>query len=312
MRAVTLFTYVLLSVMPTAFAQRGHPGWNRPAPTFGQPATTPVNAPVQTGTAPGTGSPATVGGGSPPASVQTGGQPAPSNQNPSAVNGGSIASVTGSSAGTQSSLPSSSDNTPAKGVIYNAANAQQALSQAPAWACDWDVTPDVSGYKFEFVPQLWGPTHTITTADTGTSDYVLFYNEPDNCSGTGGSCVGVQQTITDFTSKIKPFQTAGKKVSTPCVENPSTDYMKQFLGAFPKGSVDILCFHWYGDTLAELQSTVQSFKSIQSTYGCSELWLSEMGVNSNPSEISQYTQYLDGAVDRYAYNLYNLGAGGKV
>ena len=301
MRSVTLFTYLLLSFLSTSFAQRGHPGWNRPATTVVQPATTP---------APGTGSPATVEGASPPASVQIGGQPAASD--PSAVNGGSSVSATGSSSGTQSSTPSSSDNTPAKGVIYNSANAQQALTQAPAWACDWDVTPDVSGYKFEFVPQLWGPTHTITTADTGTSDYVLFYNEPDNCSGTGGSCVGVQQTITDFTSKIKPFQTAGKKVSTPCVENPSTDYMTQFLKAFPKGSVDILCFHWYGDSLSELQSTVQSFKSIQSTYGCSELWISEMGVNSNPSDISQYTQYLDGAVDRYAYNLYNLGAGGKV
>ena len=162
------------------------------------------------------------------------------------------------------------------------------------------------------MPQLWGPSHTITTSDTANSDYVLFYNEPDNCQGTGGSCVGAPQAITDFTSKMKPFQTAGKKVSTPCVMNPSSAYMETFLKGFDKGALDILCFHWYGDDLAGLQSTVQTFKSLQQTYQVKELWISEMGVNSKPSDVSQYTQYLDGAVDRYAYNLYNLGSGGTL
>lgn len=335
----TAISCALYFLLPTTLAQ-WRQGWNRPPHPYGPPASVPTFWPPPGTVQPGTG-PATVENGGPPASVQSGGQqpvqtggqqpvqtgsqqpiqtggqqPVQTGGQQPVQTGGQQPVQTGSAPSTQStSTPSASnstDNTPAKGVLYNSGNAQQALSLSPAWACDWDATPDVTGYKFEFVPQLWGPSHSMSTSDTAASDYVLFYNEPDNCQGTGGACLGVTDTIGDFTSKMKPFQTAGKKVSTPCVMNPSTSYMETFLQGFSKGAIDILCFHWYGDDLGGLQSTVQSFKSLQQTYQVKELWLSEMGVNSKPSDISQYTQYLDDAVNRYAYNLYFLGSGGTI
>ena len=332
MRPVTPSSCVLLTVLPATFAQRGQ-GWLSPSRTlgYGYPPVTPsvttlatiapgetppIQSTIQTGNSPETvqtgEGPATIQTGSSPASVQTGGQPVQTNQNPSTIGAGSTASPTGSSPTTPSSSSNSTDKTAAKGVVYDSGTAQQAISLAPAWACDWDATPDTSGYNFQFVPQLWGPTHTITTSDVASSDYVLFYNEPDNCQGTGGACVGDTQAISDFNSRMKPFQSAGKKVSTPCVMNPSSSYMETFLQGFSKGAMDVLCFHWYGDDLSGLQQTVQTFKSLQQTYQIGELWIGEMGVNSKPSDISQYTQYLDGVVNRYAYNLNFLGSGGTV
>ena len=89
--------------------------------------------------------------------------------------------------------------------------------------------------------------------------------------------------------------------------------METFLQGVGSGAVDVLCFHWYGDDLGGLQSSVQTFSQLKSTYNIPEMWISEMGVNSKPSDISSYTQYLDGGVvNRYAYNLYFLGSGGTI
>lgn len=198
-----------------------------------------------------------------------------------------------------------------KGVVYNPGDAQRAVSLAPDWACDWDSTSGLSDPPFTFVPQLWGPTHTISASDV--ADAVLYYNEPEICAtGAGGSCVPTPQVISDFSG----FQTqmAGKQISTPCTSNgpAGVAMMTAFLAAYPTG-VDILCFHWYGTDLAGLQSTVNQFKGLlPSGTSISQVWISEMGDNNIPTDISQYTDYLDGAVDKYAYNLYNLGAGGII
>ena len=55
-----------------------------------------------------------------------------------------------------------------------------------------------------------------------------------------------------------------------------------------------------------LQQVVGTFSGLASQYDIPELWISEMADTSNPSDLSPYTNYLDGAVDRYAYNLNDL------
>lgn len=196
----------------------------------------------------------------------------------------------------------------AKGLIYN--NAEQANSMDVAWACNWGQTPGVSNPNFEYVPQLWGPKldfgETIAKNAAG-SDFVLFYNEPDIPTSQGGCGVDVGTTVQDWHTYMKPLQDQGKLVSTPCVANSNGAFMDTFLSSFPHGTMDVLCFHWYGPEIEGLKRTVDEFKGYADKYGIKQLWISEMAVLPLPADLSEYISYLDGAVDRYAYNLNNLG-----
>ncbi|KAK4692268.1 hypothetical protein P7C71_g4902, partial [Lecanoromycetidae sp. Uapishka_2] len=195
------------------------------------------------------------------------------------------------------------------GVLYDTGDVGTANSLSPAWTCDWDSVP--LGDSTGFVPQEWGPgpDHLLTQEEADISDYAMFYNEPNNCGG-GGSCVTPTQTISDFGS----FKTniTGKKLSTPCYANGGSDLMDSFLDTW-SGSVDVACFHFYGkNDLAGLKSAVEAFAAVQQKHGISELWLSEFGDYDNPTDISQYTDYLASAVNRWAYNINYLGAGGTI
>ena len=314
---------VLLGLMPIVSAQRRVHDWNLPSQTwiYPPPSATPstfitiaTQQPQGLYQAESSVIPSQIESAAPPQSFPTGG--GETNQPGEPVATG-VPSATGSPPTSQSSAPHStngtSDNTPAKGVIYKYPDtSSQAVSLAPAWACNWDSTPGVSNPPFQYVPQMWGPGHTLP--DLSGTDYVLFYNEPDECQpGAGGSCVSQTDTVSQFQSTFLPA-TSGKKVSTPCVTNGASgvSFLQAFLGKVGGSTVDIVCFHWYGDDLGSLQSTVSTFKQIQQQYSIPEIWISEMGVNSKPTDVSQYTQYLDSAVDRYAYNLFYLGAGGTL
>ena len=317
-----LFSFAFACFLPFVSAQWGGHYWNHPSRTWGYPppsvapasltftATQQPQAPYQSEAYPEP----TQTEGEGPQTDRTGGGNTPTTNQPSEPTGAGSPSATGSSPSSESSTPASPngnpDNTPAKGVIYDSVTSSRAVSLAPAWACNWDSSPGVSNPPFEYVPQMWGPGHTLS--DLSSSDYVLFYNEPDECqSGAGGSCVSQTDTVQQFTSTFVPAA-SGKKVSTPCVTNGGASFLQAFLGSVGGSAVQVLCFHWYGSDLGSLQSAVQTFKQIQQQYNIPEIWISEMGVNGNPTDISQYTQYLDGAVTRYAYNLNNLGSGGSL
>lgn len=199
------------------------------------------------------------------------------------------------------------------GMVYDAddaASVSRAASMKVAWGCDWTGTSAISNPSFAYKPQLWGPTKPITATDATDSDLVFYYNEPELCSG-GGSCVAVEATYGSFPSFKSQF--AGKKVSSPCTSAGGATFMTEFLGNVTRGSVDVLCFHWYGtDDLAGLKTTVNTFLAIGKSAGITEFYINEMGDYSNPTDISQYTDYLSGAVHGYAYNLANLGTGGTI
>lgn len=317
-----LFSFAFSCFLPLTLAQWGGHYWNHPSRTWGYPPPSLAPAPFTTSAtqqpqgpyqSEGYPEPSQTEGEEPQTYPTGGGNPTATNQ-PGEPTEAGFPSATGSSPSSESSTPASPsgtpDNTPAKGVIYSSGTSSQALSLAPAWACNWASSPGVSSPPFQYVPQMWGPGATLS--DLSGSDYVLFYNEPDECqSGAGGSCVTPTDTINQFKSTFVPA-TSGKKVSTPCVTNGGASFLQTFLGSVGGSAVDILCFHWYGDDLGSLESAVQTFKQIQQQYNIAEIWISEMGVNSKPTDVSQYTQYLDGAVDRYAYNLFYLGSGGSL
>jgi len=164
---------------------------------------------------------------------------------------------------------------------------------------------------FEFVPQLWGQKDGMASSiasNCAGAKACLYYNEPDIPASEGGSDIAVGQAITDFQHIMAPIRLAGTKVSTPCVANSDSSYMSTFLEGVGKGQVDIMCFHWYGNDVGGLQSTVETFKSLASQYGIEELWINEWAVQPAPSDLSSFTSYLDGAVTRYAYNMNDMGS----
>lgn len=209
----------------------------------------------------------------------------------------------------KSSTPSTkSDNVKAKGVAY-LTSAQATQISGLGWACNWGQTSTIPNPPFEFIPQLWGKKEGMVGSIAGNcagAKACLFYNEPDISAGDGGSEIDVGTVISDFTSIMKPIQAAGSMVSTPCVANSNSAYMETFLKAFPSGSVDIMCFHWYGSDLGGLQGTVETFQALATKYGVKELWMNEWAVQPAPSDLSSFTSYLDSKVNRYAYNMNDM------
>ena len=143
-------------------------------------------------------------------------------------------------------------------------------------------------------------------ANAAGAKSALFYNEPDMDQSVGGSGIDVGTAIADFSTYMKPLQLQGKAVSTPCVANSDSGYLETFLEAFPSGSIDILCFHWYGPDINGLQSTVEQFQALASKHGVKQMWMNEWAVQPAPSDLSSFVSYLDGKVDRYAYNMNDM------
>ena len=143
-------------------------------------------------------------------------------------------------------------------------------------------------------------------ANVGDAKNLLFYNEPDMPQSVGGSGIDVGTAISDFITIMQPLQAHGKAVSTPCVANSDSGYLETFLKEFPNGSIDILCFHWYGPDINGLRQTVESFQGLASKYGVKQIWMNEWAVQPPPNDLSSFTSYLDGKVDRYAYNMNDM------
>ena len=243
----------------------------------------------------------------PPAQVYTPPAPqiTPSSQDSSPVVEAEAAPSSSAAPSTQSPSKPKSPTVGAKGAAYNTAD--QVQGRDIAWGCNWGQEPGLSP-TFDYVPQLWGKKNGFDTtikANSASAKAVLYYNEPDISTDLGGSGIDVGTAISDF-SIMQDIQKLGKKISSPCVANSGLDYADQFLSAFPKGSVDILCFHWYGEGVENLKIVVDQFAKLKETHGCSEMWINEWAVQPTPSDLSEYTSYLDGAVDRYAYNMNDI------
>ena len=246
------------------------------------------------------------GGPPPPVYTPSSVPPPPPSSSPVAIQ--APASSSAAAPAQSSSAASKGSTVGAKGVAYNTPS-QATQIGGLAWACNWGQIVALESPPFEYVPQLWGKKDGMVesiAANAAGAKACLFYNEPDKTLDVGGSQVDVGTAITDFTSVMKPIQAKGTKVSTPCVANDASAYMNSFVSAFPKGSIDIMCFHWYGPDVDGLKGTVATFQAIASQYGIKELWINEWAVQPAPQDLSSFTSYLDGAVTRYAYNMNDI------
>ena len=255
--------------------------------------------------------------------------PAPAQHAPSVPNSPKAVKPQESSAPKKSS-PNTSGVKP-RGLLYASGGlpAAQAFDKANiGWCADWDssVTPgngaNVGSIECQFVPML----HSIDDnhlhwweANTASGfDYLMAFNEPDNCGGgQGGSCMGEGDAVANWNKYMKPK--SGKLVS-PAVMNSGSQWMSNFLDQCTDCNIQALAFHWYGEvddidsTPGSLSATVKTFKALADKHGIPELWISEMAPRSTPSadQMSAYLKFLEdesNGITRYAFNGLNTGSG---
>jgi hypothetical protein len=160
--------------------------------------------------------------------------------------------------------------------------------------------------------------------------HLQYVNEPDVDVAKGGTNIAVALAAASFTNMMQiKTENPNIKIGSPAVSNgvsggPQGDmgipYIQKFWDACTNCQFDFVAFHWYGDTLDELQAQVKAFynaakaepKVVKDANGDPTLWLTEFGINSgqgNPSAIQNFLVQ-DGTLDwldqqsyleRYAY-----------
>ena len=104
---------------------------------------------------------------------------------------------------------------------------------------------------------------------------------------------------------MKDNKANGQKIVSPAVSNDASEFLDSFLGKATT-KPDAAAFHWYGNSLQELQGVVATFQAIQQKHSIPELWMTEWALNSplSSSDMEELMTWLDGsAVNRHAYNM---------
>ncbi|RDW71445.1 hypothetical protein BP6252_08008 [Coleophoma cylindrospora] len=216
------------------------------------------------------------------------------------------------------SSTSASTSTGKRGLAYNSADLLSGFSGMTqiSWAYNWGSSSSgLSLSNVEYVPLLWGLSSTFTSAWPAAassaiasgSTHLMSFNEPDLSSQSN---IGYADAAAGFLTYMQPF--AGKaKLGSPAVTNGGSPmgltYLKNFISACSKCTIDFVPIHWYDSA-----SNVDYFKNyIAEAYtagGNRPIWITEFGCSSGTdAEINTFLQtvlpWLDeqSYVARYAY-----------
>ncbi|KAJ5266468.1 hypothetical protein N7478_009276 [Penicillium angulare] len=183
-----------------------------------------------------------------------------------------------------------------RGAAYNDASLVSILagsSETISWAYNWGSESDgtiPSGV--EYIPMLWGTdsidgwTSAVKTALSDGSMHIMGFNEPDSSSQANMS---PSDAATYYKEYITPYADEATLISPAVTSSESSgeglDWMESFLEDCTDCEVSALAVHWYGSSFSELKSFVTEAISTASTYGISEVWLTEFGLSSDESGI---------------------------
>ena len=193
------------------------------------------------------------------------------------------------------------------------------------WGWNWDSSPaPASGaasgsLNVQFVPMLLtlDSSHTsIWESNSAGAEWIMGFNEPDQCGG-GGGCMDVGSVVQGWNTHFKAKSASKCSPATTNdlqTQGKGLSYMTQFLEACTGCKFDALAFHYYGpgSDLTLLKDTISAYQKLQQQYGIAQLWIPEMAPTDSPSadEITSMLTFLDSAgVDRYAFNGLNTGNG---
>lgn len=182
-------------------------------------------------------------------------------------------------------------STSKRGAAYNDITTVSPLASngTVSWAYNWAMS--LSGSLppgVEFVPMLWGTKDlggwatSIETAVSSGSRYILGFNEPDMTSQANMS---PSDAANYYSQYITPYSGQAKLISPAVTSSTSPgmglSWFQSFMGACSSCGISGLAVHWYGNSASELKSFVQQAISTASSYGLSEVWVTEFALNSD-------------------------------
>ncbi|KAI9865826.1 MAG: hypothetical protein M1824_000086 [Vezdaea acicularis] len=217
---------------------------------------------------------------------------------------------------------------PKRGLVYVApaksTSDNTIWTQPPSdltWYYNYQDVPTAAfaGNGLEFVPMLWGaptnPTTNTSFLDSIKSQLaaganitsVLFLNEPDGSSATGGSATDAITAAQVWQTQIEPLKAHGIKLGGPAVTGAQNgfNWLQNFFNACAGNcSVDFLPVHWYGN----FEGLASHIGQVRGTYMNSSIWVTEYALPNSPLKDTQgffntSEEYFDRIdyIERYSY-----------
>jgi hypothetical protein len=239
----------------------------------------------------------------------------------------SVAVVTSSakaSSTTSSAAPASSSTGNGKrGLAYNTASLLTCFEDSShvSWGYNWDSDSAGLSSSFNYVPLLWGLSHTdvwntrATSAIANGATHLMSFNEPDMTSQANMS---PEDAASAYKTWMMPF--AGKaKLGAPAVTNGGgsmgLNWLSAFLEACDGCQVDFVTIHWY-DSASNTAYFKEHVQNATDVAGGKPVWVTEFAPTGNPSnaDISTFLEdvmpWMDSQsfVERYSYFMASDGA----
>ena len=155
------------------------------------------------------------------------------------------------------------------------------------WYYNWGDHSEITA-KAEFIPMIFSPKRS-TSKMSGSGDYVLGYNEPDNAKQSN---VSVQEALEAWPSVVS----LAKHVGSPAMAgNPVTgDWFPAFMKAKPK--VSFVTVHWYKG--ADAKHFIKDIEKIHAAYG-KPIWVTEFAPQTHGSSEKSPHKYTQAQVDTF-------------
>ncbi|KAJ5925274.1 hypothetical protein N7454_007913 [Penicillium verhagenii] len=199
-----------------------------------------------------------------------------------------------------STLQKRSGTSTKRGAAYNEATLVSALtssSSVVSWAYNWGSTIDgdlPSGV--EYVPMLWGIDDVdtwaaaVTTALADGSTHLMGFNEPDSSSQSDISYSDAATYYKEYlTAYSSDFTLVSPAVTSSTTTGEGLSWLASFLEECTSCDISAIAVHWYGGDISEFKTFVTEAISTASTYSISEVWVTEFGLDTDESAITDLT-----------------------
>ncbi|KAJ7069623.1 hypothetical protein C8F01DRAFT_976322 [Mycena amicta] len=203
---------------------------------------------------------------------------------------------------------------PKRGLAFAADNTTDILranntASVVSWVYNWALNPPayLASSGIEYIPMQWGAADienlAVTVKGLGAKT-VLGFNEPDfdqqsNINATFAAELWMQY--------IEPLKADGVRLGAPAISSGASGppWLKDFMDACSKCTIDFIPFHWYGDGTGGFTDYLYS---LHANFPNHTLWVTEFAETSDNDTVvldflNATTTMLDGLdwVERYAW-----------
>ncbi|KAI9892340.1 MAG: hypothetical protein M1814_001541 [Vezdaea aestivalis] len=173
------------------------------------------------------------------------------------------------------------------------------------WYYNWSANP-VAGYKsLEYVPMLHGrgdaagfATKIDQLRAQGLKiNTVLFVNEPDGSTSTGGTAMSPQEAATIYKTKYQPLKAKGVRLGGPSTTSSDRGikWQKDFLALCSDCTIDFMPLHWYGNFNGLSKWYLPAVKA---AFPNTKFWMTEFA-NRDAKTTAEAASFLQQAIDLF-------------